>query len=163
MCGKREPLPNILLVFGARLLEGRYFTAAEDATKPPVTLINRPLARQCFPGEHPVGMLINYDGGKPDQAMQIIGLIDDICEGPLDTEARAAFYVPFDQHPLALFSVDRGRRSTRSLSSPRSPRRCIRSIPASPPAARPPWTSAFMTRRPPTRTALRHGWWEARG
>jgi macrolide transport system ATP-binding/permease protein len=89
----------------ARLLEGRYFTAAEDATKPPVTLINRALARQYFPGEHPVGMFINYDGGKPDQAMQIIGLIDDIREGPLDTEARAAFYVPFDQHPLPFFSV----------------------------------------------------------
>jgi macrolide transport system ATP-binding/permease protein len=89
----------------ARLLEGRYFTAIEDATKPPVTLINRALARQYFPGEHPVGMFINYDGGKPDQAMQIIGLIDDIREGPLDTAARAAFYVPFDQHPLPFFSV----------------------------------------------------------
>jgi ABC-type antimicrobial peptide transport system permease subunit len=37
--------------------------------------------------------------------MQIIGIIDDIREGPLDTDARAAFYVPFDQHPLPFFSV----------------------------------------------------------
>jgi macrolide transport system ATP-binding/permease protein len=89
----------------ARLLEGRYFTPAEDATKPHVTLINRALARRYFPGEHPIGMSINFDGGKPDQTMQIIGVIDDIREGPLDTEARAAFYVPFEQRPLPFFSI----------------------------------------------------------
>jgi predicted permease len=89
----------------ARLLEGRYFTAAEDATKPHVTLINHALARRYFPGEQPVGMFLNFDGAKPDQAMQIVGIIDDIREGPLDTDARAAFYVPFDQHPLPFFSV----------------------------------------------------------
>jgi predicted permease len=89
----------------ARLLKGRYFTAAEDATKPRVALINRALARRYFSGEQPIGMSINYDGAPADQAMQIIGLIDDIREGPLDTDARAAFYVPFDQHPLPFFSV----------------------------------------------------------
>lgn len=89
----------------ARLLEGRYFTAAEDATKPHVALINRALARRYFPGEQPVGKSINFDGAKPDQAMQIIGIIDDIREGPLDTDARAAFYVPFEQHALPFFSI----------------------------------------------------------
>ena len=89
----------------ARLLEGRYFTAAEDATKPHVALINRALAQKYFPGEHPVGMFINFDGAKPDQQMQVIGIIDDIREGPLDTDARAAFYVPFEQRPLPFFSV----------------------------------------------------------
>jgi macrolide transport system ATP-binding/permease protein len=89
----------------ARLLEGRYFTAAEDASKPRVTLINQALARRYFPGERPVGMFINYDGAAPDQAMQVVGVIDDIREGPLDTDARAAFYVPFDQHPISFFSI----------------------------------------------------------
>src|ERR1035438_6452254 len=41
----------------SRLVEGRYFTAAEDSTKPLVALINRALARKYFPGEQPVGML----------------------------------------------------------------------------------------------------------
>jgi macrolide transport system ATP-binding/permease protein len=89
----------------ARLLDGRYFTSAADATKPHVALINRALARRYFAGEQPIGVFINYDGAPAGQAMQVIGLIDDIREGPLDTEARAAFYVPFDQHPLASFSV----------------------------------------------------------
>ena len=50
-------------------------------------------------------MSINFDGGKPDQAMQVIGILDDIREGPLDTDARAAFYVPFEQRPLPFFSI----------------------------------------------------------
>jgi macrolide transport system ATP-binding/permease protein len=89
----------------SRLLEGRYFNVAEDATKPHVIIINRAMARQYFPGEHPVGMFINYDVAPPDQAMQVIGMIDDIREGPLDTSARSAMYVPFDQHPNGSFSV----------------------------------------------------------
>jgi|HubBroStandDraft_6_1064221.scaffolds.fasta_scaffold06171_3 macrolide transport system ATP-binding/permease protein len=89
----------------ARLLEGRYFTAAEDETKPHVAIINRALARQYFPGEDPVGMRINYEDAPPESAMQVIGMIDDIREGPLDTTARAAIYVPFDQHPMPYFSI----------------------------------------------------------
>ncbi len=89
----------------ARLLEGRYFTEAEDATKPPVVVINRALARQYFPGEDPVGMRVNYEGAPPGQAMQVIGIVDDIREGPLDTAARSAMYIPFDQHPIGYFSV----------------------------------------------------------
>ena len=89
----------------ARLLEGRYFTAAEDASKPHVALINEALARKYFPGEQPVGMFINYDGAQPEHKMQVVGIIDDIREGPLDTDARAAFYVPFEQHPISFFSI----------------------------------------------------------
>lgn len=86
-------------------MEGRYFAEGEDATKPPVVLINRALARQYFPGEDPVGMRINYDGAPTEQAMQVVGIIDDIREGPLDAAARSAMYIPFDQHPIGFFSV----------------------------------------------------------
>jgi predicted permease len=89
----------------ARLLEGRYFTTDEDASKPHVVIINRALARQYFASEDPVGMRINYDDGKPDEAMQVVGLIDDIMEGPLDTPPRAAMYVPLDQHPRPFVSI----------------------------------------------------------
>jgi macrolide transport system ATP-binding/permease protein len=90
----------------ARLLKGRYFTDAEqDANKPHVVLINSALARQYFQGEDPVGMRINFDGAPDKSAMQIIGIIDDIREGPLDTDARSAMYVPFEQRPFSMISV----------------------------------------------------------
>ena len=89
----------------ARLLEGRYFALDEDASKPRVVIVNHALAREYFGSEDPVGMRINYEDGKPDEAMQIVGLIDDIMEGPLDTEPRAAMYVPLEQHPRPFFSI----------------------------------------------------------
>jgi macrolide transport system ATP-binding/permease protein len=101
----RQVSPGYFHTLQARLLEGRYFTAAEDATKPHVVLINRALARQYFPDENPIGMSINYDGAPPPEAMQIIGMVDDIREGPLDTAARSAMYIPFDQHPSNFFSI----------------------------------------------------------
>jgi predicted permease len=90
----------------ARLVAGRFFTEAEqDSSKPHVVLINRALAGKYFAGEDPVGMRINYDGAPPAEAMQIIGILDDIREGPLDTDARSAMYVPFENRPLNFFSV----------------------------------------------------------
>jgi hypothetical protein len=87
-------------------LEGRYFAPDEEQTKPHVVIINRSMAHQYFPGQDPVGMRINYDSGKPEDEMQIVGMIDHIREGPLDEDARAAMYIPFEQHiPWAFYSL----------------------------------------------------------
>jgi macrolide transport system ATP-binding/permease protein len=89
----------------SRLLDGRYFEEAEDSRKPRVAVINRAMARQFFGGENPIGKRINYSGGKADSAMEIIGVVDDIKEGQLDTLLRSTCYVPFNQNPLPFFSL----------------------------------------------------------
>jgi len=58
-----------------------------------------------FPGEDPVGMEIIYNSDSPQPRMQIIGLVDDVKEGPLDVPARAAMYVPLNQQPASHFSA----------------------------------------------------------
>ena len=91
---------------GARLLQGRYFTDFDqDPTHPHVVIINHALARKYFVGLSPVGMRINFEGAKPELAMQVVGIIDDVREGTLDTEARCAFYFPFENNPTKLVSV----------------------------------------------------------
>ncbi len=90
----------------SRLAAGRYFTEAEqESAKPHVVLINRAMARKYFSGENPVGMRINFDGAKPSEDMQVIGIVDDIREGPLDAETRCAMYAPFEQHPISFFAI----------------------------------------------------------
>ena len=84
----------------ARLLRGRYFLEAEDASKPLVVIINRTLARKYFPNEDPVGMQI-YNDWEPRALMQIVGLVDDIKEGPLEGATLPVLYVPFNQNPVA--------------------------------------------------------------
>ncbi len=88
----------------ARLLKGRYFTEADDASKPAVAIVNQTMATQSFPEESPLGKLIvsEYD---PHHLIQIIGVIDDIKEGPLDMKPTAAVYEPFNQDPVSIFYV----------------------------------------------------------
>ena len=102
----REVTTGYFKTLEARLVQGRYFTDADqDPAKPPSVIINNALARKYFHGLAPVGMRINYDGAPATSEMQIVGIIDDIREGPLDTDARCAFYIPFEQRPNSFFSV----------------------------------------------------------
>ena len=83
------------------LLHGRYFTEQEDASRPPVAVINRTLAAKYFPNENALGRQINVDGAN----REIIGVVDDIQEGQLDAAPRAAMYVPFNQDSDTDFSL----------------------------------------------------------
>jgi macrolide transport system ATP-binding/permease protein len=82
----------------ARLVRGRYFREDENASKPLIAIVNRTLANKYFPGENPVGKQIYWDW-QPKSLMQVIGLVDDIEEGPLGGNAWPALYVPYSQNP----------------------------------------------------------------
>ena len=56
------------------------------------------MARQFFPGEDPLGKRI-VDEYFQDHPIEIVGVIDDMKEGPLDRKAMAAVYQPFNQSP----------------------------------------------------------------
>lgn len=89
----------------ARLLRGRYFTENEDATKHRVVLINETLAGKYFPGEDPVGRQIGDPQLTPESIAEIIGVLQDVKDGPLDSEISPAVYHPFNQSPDDYFSV----------------------------------------------------------
>jgi predicted permease len=88
----------------ARLLRGRYFTEADDASRPHVVIINRTMAKQYFPTQDPISKQIFYST-PPQPPMEIVGVVDDIQEGPLETESRPALYVPFNQNPDRGFAI----------------------------------------------------------
>jgi macrolide transport system ATP-binding/permease protein len=50
-------------------------------------------------------MRINYVGADAKETMQIVGVIDDIREGPLDRDARCAFYIPYENRPIGSLSI----------------------------------------------------------
>ncbi|HZD76320.1 MAG TPA: FtsX-like permease family protein, partial [Acidobacteriaceae bacterium] len=80
----------------ARLIDGRYFTETDDASRPRVAVINQTMAKQDFSGEDAVGKRIvnQYD---PDHPIEVIGVVEDLKDGPLDMKATAAVYSPFNQ------------------------------------------------------------------
>jgi predicted permease len=86
-------------------LRGRYFTDAEDASEPRVVIINRALARKYFPDEDPIGRQIGNDELTPESLKQIVGIVDDLREGSLDSKLEPAEYLPFNQSPDNYFDI----------------------------------------------------------
>ncbi len=87
----------------ARLQHGRFFTDADDASKPPVMIINQSFVRTYFPGEDPLDKRVGFDDALPPA--RIIGVVDDIKEGSMDANVSPAFYTAFDQTPNNTFAV----------------------------------------------------------
>jgi predicted permease len=102
---ERQVSSEYFATLRARVLRGRTFTDTEDASKPRVVLINQALANKYFPGEDPIGQRIGDTELSPSSIKEIIGVVNDIREGPLDSEIWPAEYYPFNQSPDSDFSV----------------------------------------------------------
>ena len=98
---ERDVTPAYFTALGARLLRGRYFTERDDASAPPVGIINRASERSYFPNEDPIGKQLVE--GRTN--IEIVGVVDDIREGPLDAPIPPVLYRPFSQNPDNYFSV----------------------------------------------------------
>jgi macrolide transport system ATP-binding/permease protein len=93
---ERDVSANYFTTLGAKLQRGRYFTEDEDKSKPRVAIINQALAKEFFAGEDPIGKQILFLTDKP-VPIEIVGIVEDIKEGPLDTTNRSVLYIPFNQ------------------------------------------------------------------
>ncbi|HSK10876.1 MAG TPA: ABC transporter permease [Vicinamibacterales bacterium] len=99
---------------GVPVLAGRDFTRAEeqDSTAPRVAIIDEPLARALFPGQNPVGQLVQLaprDRAAPAQgngvvtsgpdeaveAMEVVGVVAGLRHEMFDKAPVAHLYVPF--------------------------------------------------------------------
>ena len=89
----------------ARLLRGRRFTEADSAHAPRVVIINQTLAEKYYPGEDPIGQRYGDTSLSAPSMKEIVGIVDDIREGALDSEIWPAEYVPFEQDPDNFFTV----------------------------------------------------------
>jgi len=89
----------------AKLLRGRMFTDSDDLSKPKVAVINQTLAKKYFPGEDPIGQRFGDTQLDPKSMKEIIGVVDDIREGTLDSDIWPAYYFPFNQNPDINYSI----------------------------------------------------------
>jgi macrolide transport system ATP-binding/permease protein len=94
---ERHVSPDYLSTLKAGLVRGRFFTSADDAAHPGVAVINQALANKYFPGQDPIGQKIADDEGGRPTVWQIVGVVDDVREGPLDGEILPVEYFPINQ------------------------------------------------------------------
>jgi macrolide transport system ATP-binding/permease protein len=102
---ERQASADYFQTLRAKLVRGRWFRDDEDASKPPVAIINRALARKYFGGEDPIGKRMGDTDLSPKSITEIVGIVDDIREGSLDSEIVPAVYYPFNQQPTNFFAV----------------------------------------------------------
>jgi macrolide transport system ATP-binding/permease protein len=113
---QREVSSAFFTTLRAKLLRGRYFTDAEDASKPLVVIINHALAKKYFPGEDPIGKRLGDTDVSPKSVAEIIGIVEDVKDGSLDSEIWPAVYYPFNQNNDTYFSlVVRTSQAERSM------------------------------------------------
>ena len=94
---ERHVSADYLSTLKAVLVRGRFFTDAEDKSTAGVVVINQALAQKYFPGENPIGQRIgDYEGGHPS-LHEIIGIVANVREGPLDASVSPAEYFPINQ------------------------------------------------------------------
>jgi macrolide transport system ATP-binding/permease protein len=101
----RDVSADYIPMLKARLISGRLFTESDDASKPKVTIINRTLANMYFPGQDPVGQRFGNTDLDPRSIKEIVGVVDDIKEGSLDSEMWPAAYYPIYQDEDRYFTL----------------------------------------------------------
>jgi macrolide transport system ATP-binding/permease protein len=102
---ERDVSSEYFRTIGARLIRGRYFTDAEDKSRAKVMIINQVLAKKYFAGEDPIGRQVGDTSLTPQSLKTIVGVVDDIKEGSLDSEIWPAEYRPLNQEPNTDFAV----------------------------------------------------------
>ncbi len=83
---------------GIPLIRGRMFAPQDSATAPNVAVISQTLARQRWPGEDPIGQVIdfgNMDGNLTP--ITIVGIVGDIRAQGLDLPPSPIVYVNYRQ------------------------------------------------------------------
>jgi predicted permease len=86
-----------------QIKRGRGLTGDDRAGRPPVAVISETAAGRFWPGEDPVGKLINFDHHK--EWIEVVGVVADVKNSRLEDPPSADVYIPQSQseeHPRML-------------------------------------------------------------
>lgn len=88
------------------LQAGRGFSDADTADSQHVALISAGLAARSFPGQSPIGQLLQFGNMDGDlRALTVVGVVGDVRESP-GAEPTAAVYVLYRQRPVTSASME---------------------------------------------------------
>jgi putative ABC transport system permease protein len=97
--------PDYFKTYGVRLVRGRMFTDADNASSLRVAVVNEQFVRHYLPNENPIGQVLNVEQILPGvqklgpyQAWEIVGVYHDVRGGEFERQ-REEILVPFYQSP----------------------------------------------------------------
>jgi putative ABC transport system permease protein len=92
--------PDYFRTMEIPLVAGRYFTEADTAQGPPVTIVSEALARRYFPNQSAIGKRLKIGGRERPNApwREIVGVVADVRYSARDVQLEPVFYVPHAQN-----------------------------------------------------------------
>ena len=100
--------------YGIPLVAGRTFDGHEQREDRNVAIVNKRLANAFWPGQNPIGKRVKWGlRDSPQPWLTVVGVADDVVDGPLGSPPLIHVYVPYTNAPDSLLEspvVDQGRR-----------------------------------------------------
>jgi predicted permease len=104
--------PDYFDVFKMQIKRGRAFTDRDDASAPPVVMINEAMARQYWiRGDDPLNARLIIGRGvmkefASEPERQIIGIVGDVRDAGLNVDPQPRMYIPQSQTPDAVNALN---------------------------------------------------------
>ena len=95
--------PGFFKTVGIELESGRDFFDSDDENAPAVTIVNRAMARDFWPGEEAMGKQVIVPAQK--RPLTIIGIVDNFKHSSLREDASPEMFVPYTQDTWPSLSV----------------------------------------------------------
>ena len=86
---------NYFATMGISLLRGRDFSNVDNASSPPVAIINQTMAQRFWPNQNAVGKRLTLV--RQTGAVEIVGVVKDIERYGLDENVQPEIYFPYAQ------------------------------------------------------------------
>ncbi|HEX5216442.1 MAG TPA: ABC transporter permease [Vicinamibacterales bacterium] len=93
----QEVSDGYVRAIGARLIEGRDFTADDRAGGPVVAIVNDVAARHLWPGQFAIGKTVEYDFMRGRVSAEVIGVVGSVRYDGLQGAPRPELYGTFRQ------------------------------------------------------------------
>ena len=101
-----EASPGFFQTVGTPLLRGRFFSAADGTSGPPVAIINDAMARRLWPDADPVGKRFKFgDADSSGVWFTVVGVVADIRRQGLEKEPTPQMFEPLAQNPSRLATL----------------------------------------------------------
>ena len=98
--------PDYFRAAGIGLWQGRTFTETDNASAPPVVLVDREFVHRLLHDQEPLGKQIRLDvGGSVPEWREIVGVVENVKSYSEATREEPGVYEPFLQQPVSTFSV----------------------------------------------------------